>query len=97
MRRAIRQIEQAQFTLAGNLLLVGSLANVIVVLIQFYSWYARYSQGAAAVVPKGLVLSLIVVCILGFTGWKGWDMVYRARVAVADAPEQTQSPSRRAA
>jgi hypothetical protein len=24
-----------------------------------------------------------------FTGWKGWEMVYRHRVAVFDAPEQT--------
>lgn len=27
--------------------------------------------------PVGLVLSLIVVLILLFTGWKGWGMVYR--------------------
>jgi uncharacterized membrane protein len=58
--------------------------NVIVVLIELYSWYARYSEGTAAVVPKGLVLSLIVTCILLFTGWKGWEMVYRHRVGVAD-------------
>jgi uncharacterized membrane protein len=54
--------------------------NVVVVLIELYSWYARYTQGTAAVLPKGLILSLIVVCILAFTGWKGWDMVYRSRV-----------------
>jgi hypothetical protein len=30
-----------------------------------------------------------VVGILLFTGWKGWEMVYRHRVAVLDAPEQT--------
>lgn len=60
--------------------------NVVVVLIELYSWYARYTQGTAAVVPKGLILSLLVVCILGFTGWKGWDMVYRGRVGIAEAP-----------
>jgi uncharacterized membrane protein len=52
-------------------------------------------------VPKGLVLSLIVVCILGFTGWKGWDMVYRGRVGIADAPDmppqRASEPPRRAA
>lgn len=32
----------------------------------------------------GNVLSLIVVLILLFTGWKGWEMVYRHRVGVAD-------------
>jgi uncharacterized membrane protein len=53
----------------------------------------------AAVVPKGLILSLIVVCILGFTGWKGWDMVYRGRVGIADAPDTraTSQSLRRAA
>jgi uncharacterized membrane protein len=58
--------------------------NILIVLIQIYNWYARYSEGTDAVVPKGLILSLVVVCILLFTGWKGWEMVYRARVGVAD-------------
>jgi hypothetical protein len=31
-------------------------------------------------------VSLIVVCILLFTGWKGWDMVYRGRAGIAEAP-----------
>jgi uncharacterized membrane protein len=70
--------------------------NVVVVLIELYSWYARYTQGTAAVVPKGLVLSLIVVLILGFTGWKGWELVYRHRVGIADeaaTPGQTSTVS----
>ncbi len=73
--------------------------NVIVVLIEIYDWYARYSEGAAAVLPTGLVLSLIVTCILLFTGWKGWEMVYRHRVGVTDQPVQERSPEamRRAA
>jgi uncharacterized membrane protein len=58
--------------------------NVLVVLLQLLSWTLRYSQGSSAVVPTGLVLSLIVVGILLFTGWKGWEMVYRRRVGVLD-------------
>jgi uncharacterized membrane protein len=38
--------------------------------------------GEAAILPTGLLLSLVVVCILLFTGWKGWNLVYRYRVAV---------------
>jgi uncharacterized membrane protein len=49
-----------------------------------YNFYIRYEQGSAAVLPTGLVLSLIVVCILLFTGWKGWELVYRYRVGVSD-------------
>jgi uncharacterized membrane protein len=29
---------------------------------------------------------LLVVLILLFTGWKGWEMVYRHRVGVTDQP-----------
>jgi uncharacterized membrane protein len=58
--------------------------NVLVVLLELYNFYARYENGAAAMVPTGLILSLVVVLILLFTGWKGWDMVYRHRVGVAD-------------
>jgi uncharacterized membrane protein len=59
--------------------------NVLAVLIELYNWYSRYEDGSAAIVPTGLVLSLIVVLILLFTGWKGWEMVYRHRVGVADS------------
>jgi uncharacterized membrane protein len=58
--------------------------NVVVVLIELYNWYSRYEYGGAAILPTGIVLSLIVVLILLFTGWKGWEMVYRHRVGVAD-------------
>jgi uncharacterized membrane protein len=58
--------------------------NVLAVLIELYNWYLRYTSGEAAVVPTGLSLSLIVVCILLFTGWKGWKLVYLHRVGVTD-------------
>ncbi len=58
--------------------------NVVVVVIELYNWYSRYTVGSSAIIPTGLVLSLIVVLILLFTGWKGWEMVYRHRVGVSD-------------
>jgi uncharacterized membrane protein len=60
--------------------------NIIVVLIELYNWFLRYSSGAAAVVPTGLILSAAAVAILAFTGWKGWEMVYRHHVGVSDRP-----------
>lgn len=60
--------------------------NVVIVLIELYNWYIRYSGGAEAILPTGLILSLISVLILLFTGWKGWEMVYRHRVGVSDEP-----------
>jgi uncharacterized membrane protein len=56
--------------------------NVIAVVLELYNWYMRYQGGA--IVPTGLILSLVVVLILLFTGWKGWEMVYRHKVGVAD-------------
>lgn len=58
--------------------------NIVIVLIEAANWYVRYSGGTSAIVPTGLVLSLIAVGGLLFTGWKGWEMVYRHRVGVAD-------------
>jgi uncharacterized membrane protein len=65
--------------------------NVLVVVIELYNFYARYADGTAAIVPQGLVLSLIVVCTLLFTGWKGWEMVCRHRVGVADMVESREA------
>jgi len=56
--------------------------NVLAVLIELYNWYMRYQGGA--VVPTGVILSGVVVLILLYTGWKGWEMVYHHRVGVAD-------------
>jgi uncharacterized membrane protein len=58
--------------------------NVLAVLIELYNFYIRYPNPAAPVVMKGLLLSLVVVLILLFTGWKGWEMVYKHRVGVSD-------------
>jgi uncharacterized membrane protein len=67
--------------------------NVLVVLLEIYNFYIRYADGASAILPKGLIVSLIVICILVFTGWKGWEMVYRHRVGVADTVGATASES----
>src|SRR4029450_38177 len=51
------------------------IGHVILVLVQLFSFYARYRYGASAVVPLGLSLSVVAVCIMGFTGWKGGELV----------------------
>src|SRR4051812_15191775 len=59
-----------------------AIGNVIMVLIQLFSFYERYRYGTSAAVPLGLSLSLVAVLIMLFTGWKGGEMVFRHRVAV---------------
>jgi len=63
------------------------IGNVIAVLLSLWNWYRRYEAGDAAVLPIGLILSTIVVLILLYTGWRGWEMVYRHRVGVSDEGE----------
>lgn len=83
----IRRLTDAWYHMIGN------LTAVVLALVNFA---LRYSQGAeAAIKPWGVVLSLVVVGILLFTGWKGWEMVYRHHVAVLDTPEQMAATSDR--
>jgi len=65
-----------------------AIGNVIMVLIQLFSFYERYRYGTSAVVPLGISLSFISVLIMLFTGWKGGEMVFRHRVAVYDEPHR---------
>jgi uncharacterized membrane protein len=61
------------------------IGNVVAVLLEAVNLYLRWSQGAeAAVSPAGVILSGVVVVLLLFNGWKGWEMVYRWHVGVAD-------------
>jgi len=79
--------------------------NVTAVVLELINFFLRYSGGTASASGTGFWLSLVVVLILLFTGWKGWEMVYNHHVAVLDAPGQTSSepvttrggPGRRAA
>ena len=59
--------------------------NVAAVLISLYSFYIRYSLGAAAgVTTTDIVLSGIVVAILLVSGWLGGELVFRHRVGVLE-------------
>lgn len=60
------------------------IGNVVVVLLSLWNWYRRYDAGEAAVLPIGILISLAVVLLLLYTGWRGWEMVYKHRVAVSD-------------
>lgn len=73
--RRIRDLSAAWHHMVGN---------VVAVLLSLWNWYRRYEAGEAAVVPTGLLISFTVVLILLYTGWRGWEMVYKHRVAVAD-------------
>ena len=76
---AVREIPAAWHHMIGN------LAAVILSLVNFG---VRLGAGAAAgALPWGLLLSLLVVLILLYTGWKGGTLVFEHGVGVQpDAP-----------
>lgn len=71
----IRALRAVWFHMGGNLLAV---------IVEAINWYIRHDGGMAAVLPTGIILSLIAVLILLVTGWLGWEMVYRERVGIRD-------------
>ena len=71
----IRKLRPAWLHLVGNVVVLGlSLVNLLV----------HQRDGAAAVLPEGVILSGAVAVLLVFTGWMGGEMVYRHKVAVLD-------------
>jgi uncharacterized membrane protein len=62
------------------------IGNVIAVVLALINWYPRYAATEPGIPSGGVVLSLLVVLILLYTGWRGWEMVYKHRVAVSDQP-----------
>jgi uncharacterized membrane protein len=65
------------------------IGNVIAVVLALVSFGLRFAYGAEAMVlPWGLLLSLAIVAIMVFTGWKGGEMVYVHGVGMeGHAPE----------
>ena len=64
------------------------IGNVVAVVLELVNFYLRYSgDGATAVTTTEVALSVIVVVLLLFNGWMGWELVYRHHVGVADVAE----------
>jgi uncharacterized membrane protein len=64
------------------------LGNLAAVLLELVNFYLRAVGGPeTAVAPAGVVLSGVVVLLLLFNGWMGWEMVYKHRVGIMEAPD----------
>jgi len=59
------------------------LANVTAVVLEIINFFVRLHSDAA-IRGIGIVLSVIVVLILLYSGWKGGDLVYRHGMGVRD-------------
>jgi uncharacterized membrane protein len=58
--------------------------NAVALILSIVNMFVHSRDGYTAVVPTGLILSVLVVLILLVTGWQGWSMVYRHRVGVRE-------------
>jgi uncharacterized membrane protein len=59
--------------------------NALAAAISIADLYLRYVAGYEAGSRQYLWMSGLVVALLVFTGWKGWEMVYKDHVGVSDA------------
>lgn len=74
----IRQIRKAWYHMFGNLLAV---------VLSVINFLVHMRDGAAAVLPEGIVLSGVVALLLLFNGWMGGELVFRHGVGVHDRHE----------
>jgi len=66
------------------------VGNLVLVVLEAFNLYIRIDDPADTIPPLGLTLSAVGVVLLLFNGWKGWEMVYRGRVGIADGVETRQ-------
>jgi uncharacterized membrane protein len=60
------------------------IGNVTAVVVELVNLILRLHDHEGAVASPGVYLSGFAFLILGFTGWKGGELVFRHRVGVAD-------------
>lgn len=73
------KIERVRQHSAGWIHMVGNVAAIAISLVNFG---LRWGNISGAILPTGIVLSLIVATVLGITGWYGAELIYRHKVAV---------------
>lgn len=73
------QIDRVRQHSAGWAHMVGNIAALSLALV---SLVLRWGNPAGAIVPTGIILSLVIAALLAATGWYGAELIYRHKVAV---------------
>lgn len=61
------------------------VCNVTALSLTLINWVTRWNNQVDAILPVGLILSLVVASLLGISGWYGAELIYRHKVAVIGA------------
>lgn len=79
--RRVRERKAGWIHMIGNVAALGlSVVNLVL----------RWNNITNAVVPTGLILSILVSGLLGVTGWYGAELVYRHKIAVVGESSSQQ-------
>jgi uncharacterized membrane protein len=76
--------ERIRSTTTARYHMIGNLVAVVLSLVNFLLRLGDPVNGY----PLGVWISLLVVLLLLFNGWMGWELVYGHRVGIADTPLQ---------
>lgn len=58
------------------------ILNVVVMALTGINLLLRLNNVVGAILPWGIVISLIVATLLGLSGWYGAELIYRHKIAV---------------
>ena len=77
--RQVRSLRHAWWHMIGN---------VTAVVLELINFGMRVGNATDSVAGAGVILSAVVVLLLLFNGWMGWELVYRHHVGVTDVAER---------
>jgi uncharacterized membrane protein len=70
--------------------LIHAVGNAFVLLLGILNWALRVGDTQDGVWPGGFVVTLIMVGLLGITGWMGGELSYRHRIGMIPDPEEEE-------
>ena len=80
------KIGRARKRSAGWIHLFGNITALVLTLI---NWLLRLGNPVGAVLPIGLILSVLVATLLGVTGWYGAELAYRHKIGVVGSSSRS--------
>ena len=58
------------------------VTNVAAMSLTLVNWVSRLNNVEGAVLPVGIIISVVVASLLAISGWFGAELIYRHKVAV---------------